>query len=57
MKACTISVPLPVIHLLWWYIDTFKIVENKKLPIEFVRKDWEYPEQIFVNISHGCWYG
>ena len=55
MKAYTISVPTPVLHWLWWYIDTLEFLENKYLPIEFVRKDWEYPEKIFVIISHGCW--
>ena len=55
MNYYTIYAPTPVIHWLWWYIDTFKIVENKYSPIEFVRKDREYPAQIFVNISHRCW--
>ena len=30
------------------------MVNDQYLPIERVRKDWEYPVQIFVNISHGC---
>ena len=39
-KAFTISVPYPFLHLLWWYFDTFKIVENKYLLIDFFRMDW-----------------
>ena len=48
MKFYTIYVPPPVLHWLWWYIYTFKIAENKYFPIDFVRKDWEYPAQIYV---------
>ena len=57
MKVYTIYVPLPVLHLILWYVDTFKMVENNYLPIDFIIKDWEYPAQIFLNISHGYWYG
>ena len=30
------------------------MLENKYLPIDFVRKDWEYPTRISINIFHGC---
>ena len=54
MKAYNISVLHPVLHWLWWYIDTLKVVEDIYLSIGFVRKECKYPDQIFVNISHGC---
>ena len=56
-KDFTISAPPPFIHCLWWYIYTFKIVDNKYLLIEFFRKEWEYPAKISVNIYHVLWYG
>ena len=57
MKAYNIYVPYTFINWLWWYIDTFKMVDNNYLTIEFVRKDWEHPAKIFVNIYHRFWYG
>ena len=40
VKAYIISIPPPVINWLWWYIDTFKIVDKNYLPIDFFRKKW-----------------
>ena len=51
MKAYTVSVPPPILHWIWLYIDTIIIVENKYLPIDFFIMDWEYPAQIFVNFT------
>ena len=39
MDYYTIIVTPPFIYLVWWYIDTFKMVENEYLPIDFVGKD------------------
>ena len=40
MKYYNISVPRPVLHWIGWYLDTFKIIENKYLPLDFVIKYW-----------------
>ena len=47
MKACIIFVPTPNIHQLWYNINTIKIIKYKHVPIDFVRKDWEYLAHIF----------
>ena len=39
------------------YMYQPKMADNKYLPIDSVRKDWEYPAQIFLNIYHGLWDG
>ena len=45
----TIYVPPTFLYWLLLYIDTFKMVDNKYLPIEFFRKEWEYPAQIYCK--------
>ena len=40
MKDYNIYVPTPVLHLLWWYIETSKILEDKYLLIDFIIKYW-----------------